>query len=115
MATRDTSSKIGFSNTNVYVLYKKAKQEESNQQAAAAAYQSGKIIRPEDSSPHKIEKFEPAQIASAPAMHHDEHALFSQLESIDHLKKNMERLQELHSRIRIMLNDLEAVVATKKK
>lgn len=110
MATRDKSVGTGFSNTNVYVLYKKA------QAAAAVTGQpitpphapstSTRVLRPEDLSKVQVTRFEPRDIAAASSA--------PSVRSLDDLKANFKKLQDLHGRLRFMLEELEALVSKKK-
>lgn len=107
MANKDQNSNVGFSNTNIYFLYKKAKaaadtaQKPSSVQESVA--RSSKVIRDEQTSYAKIEKFTPA------SLNHSE-----EIQSMDNLKANLNRLQEMHNRLNFMLRELETLVARKK-
>ncbi|MBI2605195.1 MAG: hypothetical protein HYW49_03845 [Deltaproteobacteria bacterium] len=119
MATKDKSVGVGFSNTNVYVLYKKA------QAAAAVSGQpitpphapstSTRVLRPEDLSKVQITRFEPRNIAAAAsAPEFQARELDRGVRSLDDLKANFKKLQDLHGRLRFMLEELEALVSKKK-
>lgn len=119
MATKDKSAGVGFSNTNVYVLYKKA------QAAAAVTGQpivpphapstSTRVLHPEDLSKVQVTRFEPRNIAAAPsAPELQARELDRNVRSLDDLKANFKKLQDLHGRLRFMLEELESLVSKKK-
>ena len=131
-ATRDRSSGIAFSNTNVYHLYKKAKPAEkvkrqekpsdsellealkkaaSTHAALEQAQKVSKIIHPEDVANLDISKFSPYSL-TPPLPQHEEQ--LPHLRSLHELKSNLVKLQELHSRLRFMLKELEDSVSKKK-
>lgn len=109
MAVRDQSQKVGFAYTNIYEIYKKAKHAE-------VAVSSGKILKKEDLGEVKIAKFEPRRLNQNPL---NQPNPVSDLKngtpnSFDDLKNNLNRLQDMHSKLRFMLKELEDLVAKKK-
>ena len=120
MATRDKSVGVGFSNSNVYVLYKKA------QAASAVTGQpistpphapstSTRVLHPGDLSKVQITEFEPRNIAAAaPASVLQARELDRNVQNLDDLKANFKKLQDLHGRLRFMLEELETLVSKKK-
>lgn len=121
MAIRDKSQKVGFVYTNIYQIYKKAKAAPDMAELKAAASlgvnmkSDSRIIRAEDLGNFKITKFEPRaltepQVAEKVLEANDaKHGA----NPFDDLKSNLNRLQDLHSRLRFMLKELEDLVKKK--
>jgi hypothetical protein len=110
-ATRDKSSGIAFSNTNVYLLYKKAK----HAQVHLNNHNNSKVLRVEDLVERgiKVTKFNPQsfKIEKKQELKQD---VQPHSQTIEELKSNIEKLQDLHKRLRFMLSDLELILKTKK-
>lgn len=120
MAHRDRSQQAGFVYTNIYELYKKAQ--------SASVNLNSRVLRAEDIGSLRIKKFSPPGLkphqpipaprpvpvpavdasssARQPAPRPDPNPF-------DDLKTNLTRLQDLHSRLRFMLKELEDLVAKK--
>ncbi len=116
-ANRDKSQKIGFVYTNIYQIYKAAKNApEAEVQAAgeslASTSESSRVIRAEDLTNFKITKFEPRALGKVESM--TGAPLPKGENPFDDLKNNLNRLQDLHSRLRFMLKELEDLVGKKK-
>lgn len=115
-ATRDRSSGIAFSNTNVYLLYKKSKAANPMAPTAEALEkaQSGKVIRAEELGNIQITKFNPQSIGSSMKIANAAPvATDPSVKSLEDLKSNLNKLQDLHSRLRFMLGELEDLVKKK--
>lgn len=112
MAVRDKSQRVGFVYTNIYEIYKKA-------QAASGNLKSdSKVWRADELQGIKISKFEPRTLsakapAEAPSAPNFERAAADGANAFDDLKQNIERLRNLHSRLRFMLKELEDLVEKK--
>jgi len=120
MASRDKSQNVGFVYTNIYQLYKKA-------QNAPEPSSDSRVWRSDDLGEITITKFQPrtltpsqpvsaqaAQAQAAPAL--EKAAAPAPLiasNPFDDLKSNISRLQDLHSRLRFMLKELEDLVEKK--
>lgn len=89
-ATRDKSQNIAFVYSNIYQLYKKAQ---------AKPEMNARIFRADELGSIQIKKFEPKKLEKNP---------------VDDLKSNINRLQDLHSKLRFMLAELEDLVKDKK-
>lgn len=116
-ATRDRSSGIAFSNTNVYLLYKKSKAANPMAPTAEALEkaQTSKVIRAEELGNMKITKFNPQSLGrvSMASEFKAEPVVANQAKSLEDLKSNLNKLQDLHSRLRFMLGELEDLVKKK--
>jgi hypothetical protein len=118
-ASRDKSQKLGFVYTNLYELYKKAPNAVPadplvSPSAPVVGLTRGQVIKAADleelsvSAPSVREFRAPEllgkriQANTAPMkIHHP---------AIKNLKKNIDKLSELHSRLRFMLEELEDLV-----
>ena len=120
MANRDKSQKVGFVYTNIYQLYKTAQNAPQAAPAAqapapaAAATQlksDSRVWRAEELAGIKITSFQPPQL-SRPEKVNPATAVPNG-NPFDDLKSNMNRLQDLHSKLRFMLKELEDLVNKK--
>lgn len=107
MATRDSSQKVGFVYTNIYQLYKKAK--EANPEMPSNA----RVFRADEVAGIKITKFEPRVLNKATPVANDAAREVKGTNPFDDLKANLNRLTELHSKLRFMLNELDDLVKKK--
>ncbi|MBI3555374.1 MAG: hypothetical protein HY074_03800 [Deltaproteobacteria bacterium] len=123
MANRDKSQNVGFVYTNIYQIYKKAQNTApaaSGANTAAATAQKitsdQRVWRAEDLADVKITKFEPRTLAAARPVLTEADANAKALHSgnpFDDLKANLTKLQDLHSKLRFMLSELEGLVGKK--
>lgn len=116
MANRDQTQKVAFVYSNIYQLYKKAKTEaESN----TAGLSSAKVFRADEIPGVKVTSFQPAEFkgATAPSSASPAPAnrIANPINPFDDLKQNISKLQDLHSRLRFMLKELEDLVEKDKK
>ncbi|MGE4233124.1 MAG: hypothetical protein AB7F43_07330 [Bacteriovoracia bacterium] len=97
MANRDKNENIGFLYTNIHQLYKEIQKTQNNESLS-----SKKVFKAEDiaNSNLKVTKFKPQA--------------FEQNRALDSLKENVNKLQDLHSRLRFMLRELDTLVKRKK-
>jgi hypothetical protein len=138
-ATRDSSQKIAFVYSNLYSLYQKGKtaaqeaelpvdQAQAPVSAEAVAIrkplaQSSHVIKADDlnkpeKSSVKLSSYSPTEFigkrvarpASIPPKAAAPHAPHAPKEAITSLKDNLKALNDLHSRLRFMLQELEDLV-----
>lgn len=119
MATRDRSVNIGYSQTNVYLLYKKAKAAQAaaaqTEAAGESATAGARIFRSEDLQNIRVTRLENRVLhAPAPAAAQSSEDHSSNLRSLDDLRKNLDKLTDMHSKLRFMLCELEDLVGKKK-
>ena len=119
MANRDKSQNVGFVYTNIYQIYKKAQNAGPAAQAATAAKITSdqRVWRAEDLADIKVTKFEPRTLAAArPVLAPADLNARSHVNGnpFDDLKANLGKLQDLHSKLRFMLKELEDLVGDKK-
>lgn len=111
MAVRDKSQNVGFVYTNIYSIYKKAKAAEG-----AVTGTESKVIRADELTELKITKFQPKTLGQ-PILEKQKPAAQAtaapRQNPFDDLKANLNRLQDLHSRLRFMLHELEDLVNKK--
>lgn len=120
MANRDKSEKVGFVYTNIYQLYKKSlnSNEPVSTEATAKAHSlssDSRVWRAEDLVGVKVTKFEPRTLARvvAPNQALPSAAPKNGASPFDDLKSNLNKLEDLHSRLRFMLKELEDLVNKK--
>jgi len=122
-ATRDKSQSVGFVYTNVYALYKKAKQEKNSNVNAESAVNSepsestARVLQTEELSEVKVARFQPRTLTPGELPPETQAKLAAQqkpAQSFNDLKANIERLEDLHARLRFMLKELEDLVGNKK-
>jgi hypothetical protein len=132
-ATRDQNQKVAFVYSNLYQLYQKGKSAAQNSSDVAEAApiavssksgQSSQVLKTDDLhkpeySSVKISAYNPAELigkrvarpqslpASGPAVLPAKH---SSSEAVSSLKENLKALNDLHSRLRFMLLELEELV-----
>lgn len=122
-ATQDKTQKISFVYSNLYQLYRKGKEAASQAQVPS---ESPLAVPARDSQiPHvlktgdlkadalRIETFKPTEfiqkrVSSKPEVLAPTRP--GQAEAVASLKKNLNSLNELHSRLRFMLQELEDLV-----
>lgn len=107
MAHRDSTQKIGFVYTNIYQLYKKAKAANPEMPA------NTRVFRADEISGLKITKFEPRALPKTAPVADGAAREAKGVNPFDDLKANLNRLTELHSKLRIMLNELDDLVKKK--
>lgn len=125
MANRDKSQNVGFVYTNIYQLYKKAQNADAAQVAAAGAASAAtqlksdsRVWRADDLSGIRITAFQPRTL-ERPAQPAPQARVAQPGERpvvgnpFDDLKQNLEKLQDLHSKLRFMLKELEDLVGKK--
>ncbi|MEW6055975.1 MAG: hypothetical protein AB1540_05110 [Bdellovibrionota bacterium] len=111
MANRDRSQNVGFVYTNIYELYKKSKEE------AAPLTSNSRVLRAEELGNIKITKFQPRSLSqnqSAAPVSDSNSEQPKGANPFDDLKSNLNRLQDLHAKLRFMLKELEDLVNSKK-
>ena len=133
-ATQDKSQKIAFVYSNLYHLYKKGK-EAAKAATSVGKPGSGAVLKAEDlkaasfgvpSSTPKVGAFVPVSLLNSrrpavepmatpvvpPLVQTSTHAPISAApnEAIRELKNNLKSLNELHSKLRFMLQELEEIV-----
>lgn len=116
MAVRDKSQGVGFVYTNIYELYKKAKLA-AEQDAQAKPAETHAVFRTDSlGADVKVTAFQPrslkiaeSSLRSVPSKSQGPSKAF------DDLRGNINRLQELHSKLRFMLHELEGLVADRKR
>ena len=118
-ATRDQSQKIGFVYSNLYQLYRKgmtAAQDSQPLGLTRGSVLKNAVIKPEEKSPEVIVKpFSPVTFIKPPAPPAQAMKLAPTPASIQQLKQNLNRLGELQSKLRFMLQELEDLVKNDKK
>lgn len=115
-ATRDKTQSVAFVYSNIYQIYKKAKTANQetpalNSRVIRADELTGKVD--EELSPLKIKKFEPQKLQSQGGASNFSATPPAQT-PFDELKTNINRLQDLHSKLRFMLQELEDLVKERK-
>ena len=122
-ATQDKTQKVAFVYSNLYQIYKKGKN--AAQQAAVPTEQafvvrgSKAVLKSEDL--RNVEHYKPAEfiakrvarpevIAARQQPVHALHASHTSNEAVESLKKNLKSLNDLHSRLRFMLQEIEDLV-----
>jgi hypothetical protein len=122
MAVRDKSQSIGFVYTNIYEIYKKAQAEGTNSSAVApsaapSVSKDSKVLRAEDLGNIKITRFQPRTLSRAVPVPQARDSAPRQLppsgNPFEDLKSNLNRLQDLHAKLRFMLKELEDLVGKK--
>ena len=108
MANRDQSQKVGFVYTNIYELYKKSKNASTSLEQNEA---TTRVFRPEDLANIKVTKFEPRTFVKINA----EREFKAGPNQFEDLKNNLNRLNDLHAKLRFMLKELEDLVNEGKK
>ncbi|OFZ82600.1 MAG: hypothetical protein A2583_07815 [Bdellovibrionales bacterium RIFOXYD1_FULL_53_11] len=115
-ATRDKAQKFTFVYSNLYKLYKNGNEAPSTPpidevKAQAAAFASGRVIKAGDArvTPMKVTNYKPAEFISRRIgiVPKPEILRNPQSEALDSLKQNLKSLNDLHSRLRVMLKELE--------
>lgn len=116
MANRDQSQKVAFVYSNIYQIYKKAKNEAENETAGLS---SPKVFRADEVIGVKVTPFQPVEFKGATAPSAASPApgvrIAKAINPFDDLKSNISKLQDLHSRLRFMLKELEDLVEKDKK
>ena len=120
-ATRDKSQSVGFVYTNIYQLYKKAQNApaaNTNAAAAESLSSDSRVWRAEELGDLKITKFQPRNLSpSKPVVTPADIAPQAKAQVVgnpfDDLKSNLQKLQDLHSKLRFMLTELEDLVSKK--
>ena len=110
MANRDKSQKAAFVYTNIYEIYKKAQAAE-----VAPLTSDSRVIRADQIADLNISKFNPPKLArpESALQQAQNAALPAGANPFDDLKANINRLRDLHSRLRFMLKELEDLVEKK--
>ncbi|MEK6706073.1 MAG: hypothetical protein AABZ06_09815 [Bdellovibrionota bacterium] len=118
-ATRDKSQKFAFVYSNLYKIYR---DDEANQNhanaipSAAKGYQSGIVIKTgnlKQASTIAVTPYTPPQFIThriAPKTNQPAISHHIEAEAIADLKKNLQHLNDLHSRLRFMLKELEELI-----
>lgn len=108
-ANRDKSQKIGFVYSNLYQMYGSHRTAEAQRgrvlKAADVASQVFAVNRAGSQTAVKVNPYSPVEIlqtSRAPVQ--------IQNPAIDGLKKNLQALNELHERLKFMLQELEELV-----
>lgn len=131
MATRDKAVGVAFSKSNVYQLYRKAKAENiQNTVPSKTALNpstlkpSSRVIRSEDIDKAGVIKFKPTPLKEIPFQEENkievktEISYFSEkdleMKSVEELQENFKKLQNMHSKLKFMLKELEDLVNKKK-
>lgn len=138
-ATRDKNQKVGFVYSNLYQLYKKGVEEAKNAPETASpapgapvGLTRGRVLKAQEAhaaaDPAQITPFRPTEllgkrIEAAQALTQASLAQSAPLyvktpqsvripenAAIQSLKQNLEKLNDLHSRLRFMLQELEDLV-----
>jgi hypothetical protein len=136
-ASRDSSQKFKFVYSNLYQIYRKGKeaaQEAATAEPVAKGLTTGKILKADDLRTEgplaavRVNPYTPAELLgprlaqrapvetvlgalAAPAARPSlTTASRAQSDAIDGLRKNLQNLNELHSRLRFMLKELEDLV-----
>lgn len=137
-ATRDKSQNVGFVYTNIYQLYKKAQSAPAAAPVSSAAvatheeslasnarnsqiFRESRVWRAEELGEIKITKFQPRTLSPstplvtpadiAPVARQAPGPIASN--PFDDLKSNLQKLQDLHSKLRFMLAELDELVSKK--
>lgn len=138
-AERDRSQKVGFVYSNIYELYKQsqvlAKAEKEALKKGGALKSNSRVLRLDDLGNIKVTKFEPKELQKDQpvaiaevlrqnsalgvnakiVLHHPDAGTEKKDEAaFQELKSNIERLQDMHSKLRFMLKELEDLVGKKK-
>jgi len=107
-ATHDKSQKITFVYSNLYHLYKKGKEAAQKASASGNVLKADDLHNPKFVAQKNISKHQPVELlgkrVERPAI------LPPKNPAIDSLKQNLKTLNDLHSRLRFMLQELEDLV-----
>lgn len=128
-ATRDKSQKVAFVFSNFYKIYKEGKTGKRTPSHTPRGLTTARVISPKNAHQHSIKSVTLGKPLEKPAekLQEKQHQPLSLIErrmknlkdkehtrSADHavqgLKDNLNRLNELHSRLRFMLKELEELV-----
>lgn len=117
MAVRDKSQGVGFVYTNIYELYKKARLAAEQDASASKEASTHKVFRPEEmGSDVKVTTFQPRALKVAESSLRSVPAPSARpSKAFDDLRGNINRLQDLHSKLRFMLHELEGLVEDRKR
>lgn len=111
-ASQDKSQKFTFVYSNLYQIYRKEKEvavhRPSHQHVLKTADLRESAVRVEPYSPTEFIRPKSVSVAQKPEIN-----LPSQREALEGLKKNLNTLNDLHSRLRFMLQELEELVKNK--
>lgn len=107
-ATRDKTQKFTFVYSNLYQVYKKEKEAAENETRGLV---TARVLKAENlkASPLKVEPFRPAEILSKRlnVVPKPEVLNQNQNHALNSLKDNLKNLNSLHSRLKVMLKELE--------
>lgn len=104
-ATYDKSQKISFVYSNLHSLYRKGLEAaRSSSLQSSEGLVKGRVIKAHEVS---IQKADPLVAVQANAQAHSR--TLHQRKAIESLQSNLKELNELHSRLRFMLKELETL------
>ena len=117
----DKSQGITFVYSNIYDLYKKAKNSKL-ETPFVAERSSGRVIKAEEFAKHeaaRVDTFQPKELEvkagersfAVPmgVKEAEEKALKQKLSSVQSLQKNLSNLTEAHAKLRFLLQELETI------
>lgn len=112
-ATRDKNQKVTFVYSNLYQVYKKGL-EAARTAGSPVGLTRGKVLKPGDvhESRIQVESYRPASLAApSSSLQQRQHLpMQQQKEALQSLRDNLKSLNDLHSRLRFMLKELEDLV-----
>lgn len=105
-ASRDRTAKVKFVYSNLYELYRTGK----TAALQSDGFQTGQVIRKETFQPGlKVERFQPAELKQV--LNLQAHPVADQ--AVSDLKKNLDTLNDLQSRMQFMLKEIEDLLKPK--
>ena len=107
-ATRDKNQKFTFLYSNLYQIYKKDKERETPPAPPDFSFQThSRVLKAEDL--HKVVEFKPMELLR-PKTQSTVPVPSPVSDPVQNLKKNLQDLSELHSRLKFMLQELEELI-----
>ncbi len=109
-ASRDKNQKFTFLYSNLYQIYKNEKSEVFDKEVPSTPlgmHSNNRVLKAEDlnsnpSFPIKVTNFRPLELSRT--------VLSRVSDPVQNLKKNIQELSELHSRLKFMLKELEDLI-----
>jgi hypothetical protein len=119
-ATRDKTQKFTFVYSNLYQIYKKGKDAAQSAEIPQPGLVTARVLKAENAaavsvSPNvapQISEYRPAELLAKRITVVQKPSILteSKNETIESLKDNLKSLNDLHSRLRMMLKELEDLV-----
>lgn len=105
MALRDSSQKVTFIYTDLYKVYKKAKD------ASPITSESARVFRADEAEALNAENYQPPRLATVTI--ENGNTMVPRSSAFEDLRANINKLNDLHSKLRFMLKELEDLVSKK--